>query len=345
MAEHPQPPSPRSSLSDPSLPDSSTQDPSVPASFSPASSSPGSSHRGLSGGGRVTRLAPLIERPRSGHKGLFGRILVVGGNPDMLGAPVLAGTAAYRCGAGWVQIAVDRAILAAALSITPELVGLGLDEQDDARLLEAADRADVIVLGPGLGQGEAAVRRTMRLITLSKPMVIDADALNILAARGAWPGEAKASAILTPHPGEMKRLLPLLGRTGPVPADDAGRIELARASAAALGQVVLLKGDRTVIADDRRFCVNRTGDSSLSKAGSGDVLCGVIGALLASGLGRFEAACAAAWIHGRAGELAGARLGRRSVLARDVIDQLGVALDAYEDQFGVTGAADDRDQP
>lgn len=272
---------------------------------------------------RVSKPPKLPVRPLDGHKGLFGRVLVVGGNSEMLGAPVLAGTAALRMGAGLVQIAVPREILAAALAATPELIGLGLGARpNDSRLLTAADAADALVIGPGLGTSPLARTRLFQLLKLNKPTVLDADALNLLAAGKRWP-EAPIRAVLTPHPGEMSRLARLLGKSV-VPRDDDGRISIAVAGASAFAQVVLLKGHRTIVTDGRRVYVNKTGDSSLSKAGTGDVLSGIIGALLAQKMGRFEAACLAAWIHGRAGEIAGKRLSRRAVLARDVIDCLPV---------------------
>ncbi len=260
---------------------------------------------------------------------MFGRVLVVGGQESMVGAPALAGTAALRMGAGLVQLAVPKAILAACLSITPELIGLALTK-GAKELLAAADDADALVIGPGLGQSPEARDRLMRLVQLSKPALIDADALNLLAREKRWPVKTfKAFAVLTPHPGEMKRLAKLIGRTD-VPADDDGRIDLATAAANAFGQVVVLKGHRTVVTDGSRVYLNDTGDSSLSKAGTGDVLSGIIGTLLAQKMDRFEAACAGVWIHGRAGEIAGSKVGRRSVLATEVIAALSDAIREYE---------------
>jgi NAD(P)H-hydrate epimerase len=280
---------------------------------------------------RVTKLPPLPPRPREGHKGLFGRVLVVGGSDDMIGAPVLAATAALRMGAGLVQIAVARSILPACLSITPELIGLALGKGSDIKpLAEAAEKADAIVVGPGMGQSRDAAMRLARLVRLEKPMVVDADALNILAAMKAWPAASfKARAALTPHPGEMARLGKLIG-VATIPTDDGGRERLALKAARAFKQVLTLKGDRTVVSDGRRVYVNSTGDSSLSKAGSGDVLCGIVATLLAQAMTPFDAACAGVHLHGRAGELAGKHLGRRSVLARDVIDALPRAITEYE---------------
>jgi NAD(P)H-hydrate epimerase len=279
---------------------------------------------------RITTPPPLPGRPKEGHKGLFGRVLVVGGNDGLIGAPVLAGTSALRMGAGLVQIAVPRSILATCLSITPELIGLGLGKAAGKdQLLGAAEKADAIVLGPGLGQTPEAMGRVERLVRLEKPMVLDADALNLLSKLKRWPSYFKARGVLTPHPGEMKRLGKLIGRTD-VPTDDRGREEIAAIAAEVFGQIVVLKGDRTIATDCRRIYVNTTGDSSLSKAGAGDVLCGIVATLLAQEMDPFNAACAGVYLHGRAGELAGEKLGRRCVLARDVIGAIPEAIAEYQ---------------
>jgi ADP-dependent NAD(P)H-hydrate dehydratase len=276
----------------------------------------------------LTQPPRLPERPADGHKGMFGRVLVVGGHDEMIGAPVLAGTAALKMGAGLVQIAVPRSILAACLSITPELIGLGLGKGvSKNRLLAAAEKADALVIGPGLGQSPEAAKRLYRLVRLEKSMVIDADGLNLIASLRKWPDYFRGRAVLTPHPGEMARLAPLFGASK-VPTDDQGRIQIATEAAEAFGQVVVLKGHRTVVTDGTRVYLNGTGDSSLSKAGTGDVLSGIIGALLGQKMDRFDAASAAVWLHGTAGEIAGRRLGLRSVLARDVIDSLPQAVAA-----------------
>ena len=275
---------------------------------------------------RIERPPPLPDRPPDGHKGLFGRVLIVGGSDDMVGAPVLAGTSALRIGSGLVQIAVPRVILPACLSITPELIGTALDKSPIPRaLLEAARKADAIVLGPGLGQSVPSRARVLRLIRLDKPMVIDADAINILAAQKAWPKTFKARAVLTPHPGEMKRLIKLIGERD-IPDDEGARIELAVRASQTFGQIIVFKVHRTIVTDGARVYVNHTGDSSLSKAGTGDVLSGMIGSLIGQGMERFAAACVGVHLHGLAGEIAGKKFGRRSVLARDVIDAIPQAI-------------------
>ena len=275
---------------------------------------------------RIEQPAKLPPRPLDGHKGLFGRVLIVGGNMEMIGAPVLAGEAALRMGSGLVQVAMPAAVLAAGLSVVPELIGLALDESigSTKKLLEAAEKADVLALGPGLGQSPATGKRLDALFRLAKPMVVDADALNYLSSLGKWPKSFAARAVLTPHPGEMKRLAKLIGRSE-VPQDEKGRISLAAAAAEAFGQVIVLKGHRTVVTDAEKVYVNHTGDSSLSKAGAGDVLSGMLASLIGQGMTPFDAACAAVHLHGLAGEIAGKRSGRRSVLARDVIAAISEA--------------------
>jgi len=279
---------------------------------------------------RIHQLPPLPARPKDGHKGLFGRVLVVGGSETMIGAPVLSGTAAMRTGAGLVQIAVPKSMLAAALSITPELIGLALSKAPIER--NAVEAADAIVIGPGMGQGSSAKAHLRQLLKLDVPAVIDADALNLLAAEKKFPA-MKLRAVLTPHPGEMKRLARHL-KLNDVLTDDRGRVDLAILAAKTFGQVIVLKGSRTVITDGIRVYVNRTGDSTLSKAGSGDVLCGIIATLLAQQVEPFFAAAMGTWVHGKSGEIAGARHGIRSAIARDVIASIADALSEYEKQFG-----------
>jgi hydroxyethylthiazole kinase-like uncharacterized protein yjeF len=258
---------------------------------------------------------------------MFGRVLIVGGSLDMIGAPVMAGAAALRMGSGLVQIAMPAPVLAIALSVVPELIGLSLEETTAStdKLLEAAEKADVLAIGPGLGQSRSIGQRLERLFRLNKPMVVDADALNYLASLKAWPKYFAAKAVLTPHPGEMKRLGKLIGRSS-VPEDERGRIAIAAEAAKAFGQIMVLKGHHTVVTDGKNVFVNHTGDSSLSKAGAGDVLSGILASLIGQGMDRFGAACAAVHLHGRAGEIAGKKLGRRSVLARDVVEALSDTL-------------------
>jgi ADP-dependent NAD(P)H-hydrate dehydratase len=246
----------------------------------------------------------------------------------MIGAPAMAGTAALRMGTGLVQVAVPKSVLPFVLSITPELIGLGLTGKSLKDLRDAAKKSAAIVVGPGLGQSNESRRRAFELFRLKKPMVVDADALNMLAQLKKWPSFFQAQAVLTPHPGEMKRLIGLLGKSQ-VPTDDSGRLRLAVDTAKAFNQVLVLKGSKTVVTDGVRSYVNHTGDSSLAKAGTGDVLSGMIGTLLGQKMDGFDAACLAVHLHGRAGELAGKKYGIRSVLAHEVILSLASAIEEY----------------
>lgn len=291
-------------------------------------------HKRVSVGGRPARVylvPPLPPRPADGHKGTFGRVLVVGGSPEMLGAPVLAATAALRAGAGLVAVAVHRSLLPAALTLTPELVGHALDDRSDRRLLAEADKADVLVIGPGMGTDAAARRRLTSLLKLRKTAVLDADALTLLAGGRKWPAFAPGT-VITPHPGEMSRLGKRFGHTELAEGDDA-RMSLARKCAAEMGVTVVLKGARTVVAEARGagpIYIEPTAESALAKAGTGDVLAGMVGALLHVCRSGFEAAVLAVHLHARAGVLAGRALGARSVLARDVISHLPEAIRRHE---------------
>jgi ADP-dependent NAD(P)H-hydrate dehydratase len=278
---------------------------------------------------RIASPSPLPPRTKDGHKGMFGRVLVIGGSEGMIGAPTMAGRAALKLGAGLVEIAVPRSILSAALTVTPELIGIAMGKA----VADSAAKADCVIIGPGMGQSTVALATLKRIVRLPKPMVVDADGLNLLAKQKKWPNWFKAKGVLTPHPGEMKRLGKLIGRDS-VPEDDEGRIEIATLAAKSFGQIIVLKGGRTVVTDGERVYLNHTGDSSLSKAGAGDVLSGMIGTLLAQRMERFEAACAAVFIHGRAGEIAGERLGMRCVLAHDVIEAISPAVVEYEKRYG-----------
>lgn len=274
----------------------------------------------------VSRLSKLPDRKKDGHKGTFGRVLVVGGSAGMIGAPVFAATAALRIGAGLVQIAVPKSILSNALVLTPELIGIDVAASRD--LAEACQLADVLVVGPGLGSAATALNRVAKLLSLDKPIVLDADGLRALSSTAANYRSIRANLVMTPHPGEMARLM-RFPEGELVPASRDGRIETALACAKKHAQVVVLKGHESIVTDGHRIYFNSTGNTSLAKAGTGDVLSGMIAGLMAQGLARFEAASLAVLLHGRAGEIAGRRLGERSVFASDVLIAISDAIAEY----------------
>ncbi len=272
----------------------------------------------------------LPSRAPDGHKWLRA-VLVVGGSRGMAGAPMLAARAAARCGAGMVVAALPADLAHAQAGSEVVVRALpgedGALEVDAARLaLRETGRFRAVVLGPGLGRATGSDVAAARIVAeCSVPIVVDADALNVLAddasALAVRRTAGLAPAVLTPHEGEYARLAAtVLGNTR-LPIDD--RVAAARDLAAALGVVVLLKGPGTVIADSNgRVVINAVGGAELASAGTGDVLAGVIGACLAAGLDPFEAAWSAAWLHGRAAELAKLE---DSTLASDVVNALPLA--------------------
>ena len=275
----------------------------------------------------VSSLLP--DRRLDGHKGTFGGVLVTGGSRRFVGAPILAAAAAYRAGAGMVTLAAPESMRLVAASQLLEQVHLPLPESDDGALdaasaavaREALDAASAAVVGPGLGAGDAQAA-FLRALLLTEPLgdpptpvVIDADALNILASAYGWESKLTTPAVLTPHPGEMARLL---DRS----VDDIQRDRVATAATAAerWGQVVVLKGAHTVIASpDGRIALSPFANPALSTAGSGDVLAGVIGGLLAQGVAGYDAAIAGVYLHGAAGERWRAENGNAGLLAGDLL--------------------------
>jgi NAD(P)H-hydrate epimerase len=196
-----------------------------------------------------------------------------------------------------------------------------------ARALALAEGKDAVVIGPGLGQ-DPATRELVRafVAACAAPLVVDADGLNAMDQGAAAFKARRAPTVLTPHPGEMARLVG--AKAGDV---QRRRLEVARGFAAESGAVVVLKGHRTVVADrDGRAAVNPTGNPGMATGGAGDVLSGILGALLARGCEPWVAATAAVYVHGRAGDVAAARLGQESLLAGDVIDALPEAIRSLE---------------
>ena len=275
-----------------------------------------------------TIAAPrLPARPRECHKGSFGRLLIVAGSVGYTGAPTLCARAAVRAGAGLVFLGVPEAVYAITAVKNDEAMPFPLPCGGDGRLCEAAadallprlERCTALVLGPGLGRTDALRALVPRLTASARcPVVLDADALWAAAdAPACLRGTDEAPVIVTPHLGEFA----LLGGRY-----DGDRAAAARAFSLAHGCITVLKGPGTAVAfPDGDVCVNPTGGPGLAKGGSGDVLAGVLGALLGQ-LPLREAVRAAVWLHGRAGDLACALQGEYAMTASDVIAQLGPAL-------------------
>lgn len=251
--------------------------------------------------------ALLPARALDGHKGSFGHLLVVGGSPGKTGAVLLAAQGALRGGAGLVSLAAPRSLYPIYASRLAEAMCVVLDDPADgmlgARHLSAlvaeVEARDALVLGPGLGQDASSAELARGLLARTRvPTVVDADALNSFA--GDLPAlRSAAPRILTPHPGEAARLLGC--STTEVQND---RVAAARALAARSGAIAILKGARSLIATPNgELCVNPTGGPGLASGGSGDVLAGLVGALLGQGLRAWDAARVGAYLHGLAGDL------------------------------------------
>ncbi len=279
--------------------------------------------------GEVEGWLPSPRRPRS-HKGDHGHVLIVAGGPGGGGAAALAANAAGRCGAGLVTVATVERLTTAVDTTAPEAMVVALPEGDGglvspaarSRVAELSAGKSVLALGPGLGSGEE-VAATLRAIALdcSLPLVLDADGLNAFAGRIEEIATRQPSTVLTPHPGEMARLLGIT--SAEVQRDRRAAV---RRAAQLSGGVVLLKGHLTVIASpEGEVWVNPTGNPGLATGGSGDLLTGMIAALEAQAVEARAAACAAAFLHGLAGDFAAERRGEVSVLAGDLLDDLSTA--------------------
>jgi NAD(P)H-hydrate epimerase len=281
----------------------------------------------------------LPRRSPDSHKGIYGHVLVLAGSLGKSGAALLCGRAALRAGSGLATIASPAPALGGHLAQTPELMTEPLPDHeggwrfanDDApRLLRLFDGKDALVFGPGIGVTPATRALSEWLIASSPlPLVIDADGLNCLAGQIGWLKRHRCPIVLTPHPGEMARLLAC--STGDVQGD---RVDAARRLAADYGVTVVLKGARTVIADPGGVvAINPTGNPGMASGGMGDALAGMIGSLLAQGLEATEAAEVGVFWHGAAADRVASRLGEAGLLASDVIDELPPTLRGLQDEL------------
>ncbi len=280
--------------------------------------------------------ACLVPRPAAAHKGDCGHVLLVAGAPGKAGAAILAARAAVRGGAGLVTAAVPEPILQTVDGGSLESMTLALAADGDGALAAAAADAvlaaaagkSAVAVGPGLGLGEGAVAAVRRLAgELTQPLVLDADGLNAFAGRAEELARRPGPTVLTPHPGEMARLL------GTSSAEvQADRPAAARRAAAAARAVVVLKGHRTLVASpDGDVFVNPTGNPGMATGGSGDVLTGLLAALLGQGPEALVASQLAVWLHGAAGDQALAGRGPEGLAASDLIEALPAAFGRLRD--------------
>lgn len=286
----------------------------------------------------MPQLPHLPPRHPDAHKGDFGRALIIGGSRGMAGAIALAGMSCLRSGAGLVRLAVPESILDTVASYEPSYMTVPLPADEEGRirvnlddltsLTGLASTATCIACGPGLGQSvDLAAFVCAAYQTFAQPMVLDADALNALArTEKGWVGKPNAPRVLTPHPGEFARLVGLDGFASAPRGEQTAKAKLFAKSE---GIVVVLKGHRTFITDGVHEVLNTTGNPGMATGGSGDVLTGVITALICQGLDPLDAAVLGTHIHGLAGDLAAAELGQVSMIASDLLKYLPQAFQRF----------------
>lgn len=278
-------------------------------------------------------LPMLPPRKADSHKGDYGRMLLIGGSRGMTGAIAMAGLAALRSGAGLVTLAVPRSVQDIVASFCPCYMTRGFSDENGRfalpaadEILEAAQDANVVALGPGLARSAVLTSFVQRLyLELKQPMVVDADALFALAETPSRLEQLGGPRVLTPHPGEFSRL------AGSMPKEAERAVAaaaLARRDASG-STIVVLKGHRTVVTNGATFSTNHTGNPGMATGGSGDVLTGIITALLCQGLSPYDAARLGTHVHGLAGDLAAAEMGQVSLIASDLINFLPQAFRGF----------------
>jgi ADP-dependent NAD(P)H-hydrate dehydratase len=271
----------------------------------------------------VQSLPDLPSRPADGHKGTFGRVLIIAGGRGMAGAAGLAGTSALRGGAGLVTVATAATVAPIVAGYEPSYLTIPLCDATGfvclaglSEIMERLSAVDAAAIGPGLGQSKEIDEVVADIYRMAEvPLVVDADALNALAHRSDALQSATITTprILTPHPGEFARLSGLSMET-----ISGNREAVAAEFATKHGVVLVLKGHRTVITDGNRMAINTTGNSGMATGGSGDVLTGLITALLGQKLEPFSAAQLGVYLHGLAGDLAAADLSQPGLIASDL---------------------------
>lgn len=272
----------------------------------------------------------VFNRPDDSNKGTLGSLLCICGSYGMAGAAIMAGKAALRCGIGLLKIAVPKSIYPVCATNILESVYYPLEETSNGVisskntdfLLEMCEKSSAVVIGCGLSVCDDTKNLVQSVITnCEKPLVIDADALNCICNKPEILKNLKAPAIITPHPGEMARLLHSTPK-----AVNSNRENTAIDFAKKFGVVTVLKGAGTIIASpDGEVYINHTGNSGMATGGSGDVLSGIIGSLLAQGASPINAAAAGVFLHGTIGDLAAEKLGKISMLPTDMIDMIPTA--------------------
>lgn len=273
----------------------------------------------------IKRILPL--RPADGHKGTFGKLLVFAGSESMTGAAYLSALSAYRTGSGYVRLVVPKPCINTLSILLPEAVFVGITEyggtEFNVLLKRLLEDSDAVLIGPGLSVSDEAFSLMKAVVEYcDKPMVIDADALNILSKERSLLERLRCETVITPHPAEMSRLT-----QKSVSEIQENRISIAKNFADEFGLTVVLKGARTVIAaNDGRTSINSTGNHGMATAGAGDVLAGIITSLIGQGLYPYDAAVAGVYLHGLAGDIAASDKGAAGVMASDIAENISKAM-------------------
>ena len=296
---------------------------------------------------KTKKLPKLNPRKSNSHKGSYGRVLVLAGSPGLTGAAYLCSKAALRSGSGIVTLGVPESlnpIMEAKLTCVmthplPETKASTLSNKGKKEIMKLCESHDVVALGPGLSQQPETRELILWLIqNIDRNMVIDADGLNALSDKVNVLHKIKRHAVLTPHPGEMSRLAGL-GLAKDVQKD---RLNTASQFVQSIqkklnneGKLTLvLKGDKTIVANSRKVYVNRTGNPGMATAGTGDVLTGIIASLIGQGYDVFDASQLGVYIHGLAGDIAAKKKGEHSMIASDIIEYLPDAFIKYNKEKG-----------
>jgi len=296
---------------------------------------------------KTKKLPKLNPRKSNTHKGSYGRVLVLAGSPGLTGAAYLCSKAALRSGSGIVTLGVPESlnpVMESKLTCVmthplPETKASTLSNKGKKEIMKLCESHDVVALGPGLSQQPETRELILWLIqNIDRNMVIDADGLNALSDRVKVLHKIKRHAVLTPHPGEMSRLAGL-GSAKDVQKD---RLNTASQFVQSIQKklnnerklTLVLKGDKTIVADSRKVYVNRTGNPGMATAGTGDVLTGIIASLIGQGYDVFDASQLGVYIHGLAGDIAAKKKGEHSMIASDIIEYLPDAFIKYNKMKG-----------
>ena len=303
----------------------------------------------------------LWERPLNIYKRALGKVLVVAGSRGMAGAAALASEAAYRAGAGVVTLGYPEGLLTVYKKIMPEAMTMSLPETPSGSLstkakeeiIKDSDDFDVVIIGPGLSQNAETMQLVWEIFfEIKKSIILDADGLNAISLgfkviKGVKKAnniveilkERKEATIITPHAGEMTRIIKAVRKRGEYKKInsefiDKNKVEIAQFVAERLGFITVLKGNETVIAEPGRVVVNKSGNPGMATAGSGDVLAGIVGTFTSQNLSRiFEAVSTAVYLHGLAGDIASQKIGERSMVASDIIKYLPDAIRKIEKEL------------